>query len=152
MVIVVSLILLGLVLLLVELLLVPGVGIAGIAGLCSLGAACWYSWTQFGQTTGLIVTGICAVLVLIILFYVLRAKTWKRFALETNIDATVEHSVVSEGQEGVTASRLAPSGMARFDDASVEVKSANNDMVEAGVKITVISTKDNIILVKPINQ
>ena len=49
---VVSLILIGLVLMLAEVLIIPGVGVAGVLGLLSMGGSCWYAFNEFGNITG----------------------------------------------------------------------------------------------------
>ena len=51
-----SLILAGIIFMLVEMLLIPGVGIAGIFSLISLGAACWYSFDFISPSAGWWVT------------------------------------------------------------------------------------------------
>ena len=55
---IITLILVGLVLIFAEVLLVPGVGIAGILGLLSLAGSCFCAFTQIGTTTGVIVTAV----------------------------------------------------------------------------------------------
>ena len=59
---IITLILVGLVLIFAEILLVPGVGIAGILGLLSMGGSCYYAFYEYGNTVGAIVTAVNAVL------------------------------------------------------------------------------------------
>jgi hypothetical protein len=54
----ISLIIIGLLLLFAEILLIPGVGVAGIVGLLSLGGSCFYAFNQMGSTAGAIVTAV----------------------------------------------------------------------------------------------
>ena len=84
---IIVLILLGLVLIFAEILLIPGVGIAGILGLLSMGGSCFYAFNQMGNTTGAIVTAVNAALLVALSIWVLRAKTWKKMTLETNIES-----------------------------------------------------------------
>ena len=84
---IITLIFVGLVLIFAEILLVPGVGIAGVLGLLSMGGSCFYAFSEFGTTTGIIVSVVNAVLIVALTIWVLRAKTWKRMSLETNIDS-----------------------------------------------------------------
>ena len=84
---IIVLILVGLVLIFAEILLIPGIGIAGILGLLSMGGSCFYAFNQMGTTAGAIVTVINAVLIVALSVWVLRAKTWKKFTLNTNIDS-----------------------------------------------------------------
>lgn len=146
---IVTLILVGLILVFAEILLVPGVGVAGILGLLSLGGSCYYAFYEFGNLTGGIVTGINGLLVIILTIYVLRAKTWKRMSLETNIDAKAlenESSYVCVGDIGVAISRLAPMGTARFGEKTVEVK-ALEGMIDPGTEVEVVIIEDNRIFV-----
>lgn len=150
---IITLILVGLVLIFAEILLIPGVGIAGILGLLSMGGSCYYAFTQLGQTTGIVVTVINAVLIVALTVWVLRAKTWKRLTLETNIDskAVSADGVLTLGERGRTQTRLAPMGMVRFDDDVVEVK-ALEGMIDPGVDVEIVMIEDNRVYVKPVGD
>ena len=78
---VIVLILVGLVLIFAEILLIPGVGIAGVLGLLSMGGSCFYAFMEIGKTAGIVVTVINAALIVALTVWVLRAKTWRRMAL-----------------------------------------------------------------------
>ncbi len=148
--IIISLILIGLVLMLIEILLIPGVGVAGILGVLSMVGSCYFTFAEYGTTVGLIYTGGVILLLLLIMVYVLRAKTWKRAALETNIDSkAVEDAVVAVGDKGRTVTRLAPMGSARFGNYVVEVK-AWEGMMDPNVDVEVVQVVENKIYVKPI--
>lgn len=141
---IIALVLVGLVLILAEILLIPGVGVAGILGLLSLGGSCYYSFYEFGNLTGGIVTGVNALLLVITLIYVLRAKTWKRMSLETNIDSKAvddDSSYIAVGDKGQTVTRLAPVGMVRFGERTVEVK-ALEGILESGTDVEVVMIED----------
>ncbi len=149
---IITLILVGLVLMFAEVMLIPGVGVAGILGLLSLGGSCFYAFTEFGNTVGGIVTAINAVLLIIMLVYVLRAKTWKRMALETNIDSkAVDNVTVAVGDKGKTVTRLAPMGSARFGNYIVEVK-ALEGMMEPEITVEIVLIEDNKIYVKALGE
>ncbi|MBR1961208.1 MAG: hypothetical protein IKA34_11700 [Bacteroidales bacterium] len=149
---VITLILVGLVLIFAEILLIPGVGVAGILGLLSMGGSCFYAFYEFGNTTGAIITAVNIVLVVALAVWILRAKTWKRMALETNIDSKAvssEASVLAVGDRGRTLTRLAPMGSARFGDYVIEVK-ALEGMLDPNVDVEVVLIEDNKIYVKPL--
>ena len=149
---IITLILVGLVLIFAEILLVPGVGIAGILGLLSMGGSCFYAFMEVGQTTGIVVTAINAVLIVALTIWVLRAKTWRKMALKTNIDSKAvssEASVLALGDRGKTLTRLAPMGSARFDNFVVEVK-ALEGMLDPDVDVEVVLIEDGKIYVKPV--
>ena len=136
---VITLIILGLMLLFAEILIIPGVGVAGILGLLSMAGSCAYAFMEMGQTAGIMVTAVNAVLVVLLTIWVLRAKTWKRLALETNIDAkaVVPEVDVVPGAKGVSITRLAPMGMARFGDLRLEV-TAREGIIDPGVEVEVV--------------
>lgn len=147
---IVTLILVGLVLIFAEILLIPGVGIAGVLGLLSMGGSCFYAFHELGTTAGAIVTGVNAVLIAALTIWVLRAKTWKRMSLETNIDSkAVEGVSLSLGDRGKTVTRLAPMGSARFGNYIVEVK-ALEGMLDPETPVEVVLIEDNRIYVKPV--
>ena len=149
---VITLINLGLMLLFAEILIIPGVGIAGILGLLAMGGSCAYAFMEIGQTTGIVVTAVNAVMIALLTIWVLRAKTWKRFALETNIDskAVVPEVNVVPGTKGVSITRLAPMGMARFGDLRLEV-TAREGIIDPGVEIEVVEV-DGIKVYVTINK
>ena len=151
---IISLILVGLILIFAEILIIPGVGVAGILGLLSMGGSCFYAFHHMGNVTGYIVTGVNAVLLLVLLIYVLRAKTWKRMALETNIEAKAvseDSSAVSVGDTGKAITRLAPMGSVRFGDKAVEVKAVEG-MIDPGCDVEVVMIEDNRVYVSPVKE
>ena len=149
---IITLILVGLVLMFAELLLVPGVGVAGLLGLISMGGSCFCAFHQYGNTVGAIVTAVNVLLLIALIIWVLRAKTWKRMTLETNIDSKAvssEAAVLAVGDRGKTLTRLAPMGSARFGNYVVEVKAVEG-MLDPNIEVTVVLIEDNKIYVKPL--
>ena len=67
---IITLIIVGLILLFAEILLIPGVGFAGILGLVSMGGSCFYAFHEMGNTVGGIVTAVNVVLVVGLSIYV----------------------------------------------------------------------------------
>lgn len=151
---IVSLILVGLVLIFAEILVVPGVGVAGILGLLSMAGSCFYAFHEMGNTTGYIVTGVNAVLLLVLIVYILRAKTWRKMALETKIEAKAvseDSAVVSVGDTGKTITRLSPMGSVRFGNVVVEVKAVEG-MIDPGCDVEIVLIEDNRIYVSPVRE
>ncbi len=149
-----SLILAGIIFMLVEMLLIPGVGVAGIASLISLGAACWYSFVFIGQTEGWWVTAAVLATLVVMIVVILRSRTWKRLELDTEVTSKVntEQQKLKAGDIGYTKTRLAPIGTGCFGQITCEVKSSDNSMIDAGTEVIVIAIVDNQALVKPINK
>ncbi len=150
---VITLILVGIVLIIAEILLIPGVGVAGILGLLSMGGSCWYAFYEFGNVTGGIVTGVTALVLVAFAVIVLRAKTWKRMTLDTRIESKVNKVSVElhVSDKGRTVTRLAPMGSARFDDEIVEVK-ALEGMIAPDVEVEICMIEDDKIYVRPVSE
>lgn len=151
--IVLSLLLLGIILMLVEMLLVPGVGVAGFLSLGSLGAACGYAFVEISPAAGWWTTFASAVLLAAMLFFALRAKTWRRFELKTEVTSRVgtDARQLHVGDRGVAYTRLAPMGTGRFGGISCEVKSHDNTLVDAGTPVEIVAVEENRPLVKVVN-
>ena len=151
---IITLVVVGLVLILAEVLLIPGVGVAGIAGLLSLGGSCYYAFYEFGNLTGGVVTGVVSLLMVFLLIFVLRSKTWKRMSLQTSIDSKAvenESSYVSLGVRGVAVTRLAPMGTVRFGERTAEVR-ALEGVIGPGTEVVVMMIDDNRIYVSPYSE
>jgi membrane-bound ClpP family serine protease len=89
-------------------------------------------------------------LLVLLLIVSLRAKTWKKLALNTNIDSravVAEAELVVVGQRGKAMTRLTPSGTVRFENAKVEAR-AFEGMIEPGHEVEVVLIEDNKIYVK----
>ncbi|MDR1680460.1 MAG: hypothetical protein LBS12_01565 [Prevotellaceae bacterium] len=124
MALIITLIVLGIILLLVELLLIPGFGIAGIPGIAALAGGVVMAYYTRGAVTGHIVLVSAILLCGLLVWYALRSNTWKRLALHDNITAQAfdkpEDRGLSTGMKGVSITRLAPMGTVRFNNVKIE--------------------------------
>lgn len=148
---IITLIIAGLLLLAAELVLIPGFGLAGILGISSLVASCWVAFAQVGTTAGIITLAANILLAIISTVLVLRSKTWKKLSLGTNIDAKVDNTPkekgISVGDQGTTATRLAPGGKVLIGNEMAEAFSRDT-IIEPGAAITVCEIDGNRIFVK----
>ena len=150
---IISLAIIGLILIFVEVMLVPGVGVAGVLGLLSMAGSCFYAFYEFDSLTGGIVTGVNVLLLLVSMIYLLRAKTWKKMTLNTNIDVKAvgdEAAKLGIGQRGKTVTRLAPAGSVRFGDDIVEARTMDG-VIDPETEVKVIMLDDNKIYVSVVN-
>lgn len=147
---IITLLFIGLVLMLLEIFVIPGIGVAGFLGVAALIAGCYLSF-GFGTTVGLIVTGCVLVVLIILICLALREKTWSRLALNTKVESSAgqDSNIVSVDDIGETTTRLAPMGTARINGTAVEVKSFEG-FLNRGTKVKVVMIEDNIIYVKPV--
>ena len=153
MALIITLAVLGLLLLLAEIVILPGVGVAGIVGTLALIGSVYYAYSVYGLIGLFITLSAIAVVGTLSIFYALRSKTWNRLTLHSKInskiDETPKEKGIFVGEEGKTLTRLAPMGKARFGDAEVEVSSQGR-IIDAGVDIKVVSVEDYRIFVEEI--
>ena len=153
MALIISLSILGLLLIIAEIILIPGIFVAGTLGLVSLRPACWLAFDGIGPDAGYITIAANAVLAVVCAVLSLRSKTWKRLSLHTEIDSRTdtrpEDKGIAVGSQGTTITRLAPMGKVLFGDTTVEC-SARNGIIDPGQQVEVILIDDNKIFVKPL--
>ena len=87
---VVLLVLAGVALLLMEMFLLPGFGIAGISGFACLVGAVVVAWVYMGHVAGLITLGACVVVSALAIWGFLRSNALDKMALDTKIEGHVE--------------------------------------------------------------
>lgn len=153
-IIIAVIILLGLLFLMIEIFLLPGISIAGIAGIIFLIGGIVYAYTYIGSTAGTITLISTAVLVAITFVLLLRSKSLKKIALNTEITSTVDNSDVQNinvGDKGITISRLNPMGKVMVNNVIVEAKTANGELIDEESEIIVVKVESiNIIVRKSI--
>lgn len=150
---VISLILFGLILIIAEIIFIPGTTIVGILGFLFLIVGVGFSFQYFGSETGWITVGISAAVSGLLLYYSFKSNVWGRFSSKSKIDSRVNEGLLDKiqvGNEGVTLSTLRPFGNAEVNDQIIEVKTFGN-YLESGTKIKVVQINLNQIIVEQIN-
>lgn len=151
---IIILILVGILMLLLEILVIPGSGVAGIIGFGLMIAGIWLAYTREGTQAGHITLAITLGVNLIGLIVALRSKTWKKAMLSTKIEGrvnTIDPLQLQVGDKGVTVSRCAPMGKATFDDKFFEV-SALADFIDENEVVRIVKISGNKIFVKQITK
>lgn len=149
---IILLILLGVLFLVAELLLLPGVSVGTILALVCYGSAVYLSFADFGTMTGLVTLAVVLLLSLIATVMSLRAKTWQRFSLKQEIDSTsmqLPETEIAIGARGVSISRLSPMGRVEIDGKSYEAKSVDA-YIEQKQMVEVVGFDNFAVLVKRI--
>lgn len=147
---IIILIIAGLVLLLLEVLVIPGTTIAGVAGLILLAFSVWEAYYVFGSPTGHLVLLGTIVLTILSIYLALKSNTWNRIMLKTEISGKVNEidmMKIHTGDSGKTISRVTPSGKAVFNNEFFEVHS-NGEFIDQETEVIVSQIVDNKIFVK----
>ena len=151
---IVLLVFLGILFLLAELLLLPGISIGGILAMVCYGGAIWYAFDSLSVMAGIWTIVVVVVVSLISLAFSLRAKTWNRFALKQNIDSTsMPHpeDEVAVGATGVTVSRLAPMGKVNIAGKVYEAKS-EDAYIDQKQSVEVVGFENFSVIVRKIDK
>lgn len=151
---IIFLIILGLLLFVVEFMLIPGITVAGIGGAACIIGGIVMAFTSHGTTTGLLVLGSTALVLVVTTILMLRAGTWKKMMLNTTIDSKIDAigsdaPKVRVGDRGVTVTRLAPGGKVLVNGDYFEAKSVDI-LIDPKKEVEVIRVEDNKVIVKPI--
>lgn len=150
---VISLILFGLALIVVEIIFVPGTTLVGIVGFLFLAVGVGLSFNYFGSETGWTIVGLSAVTSGLIFYYSFKANVWGRFSLKSSINSKVnegELAAVTVGMEGQAVSALRPMGKADLNGKMYEVKTLG-EYADAGTRVRVLNVTTNQIIVETIN-
>lgn len=126
-------------LIIAEIFLLPGITIAGIAGVLFAIGGMVYAYS-IGVTTGNITLSASIVAFGGLFLWLMRSNSFNRVALKTDIESKVDSprdTNLQVGDEGKTLSRLAPIGKARFDNMTVEAKSVN-DFIDENTPVVIV--------------
>jgi membrane-bound ClpP family serine protease len=152
-IIIIALLAIGLSLIIVELVFIPGTTVVGLLGFIFSVAGIVISYKHFGTDVGFYILLGMAITTLIALFYSFRSGSWTKFSLKTAIDSKVNEGMLAAlniGDEGVTVSTLRPIGKAEFHNKQFEVKTSGN-YVERGMRIRITQILFHQVIVEPIN-
>jgi len=146
---VLSLLSVGLVLLLIEFFLVPGVTVLGIMGLLAMFVGIGLSYTYFDTLTGHFVLAGSVLFSLFWFVQSFRVGFWDRFALKKQITAQVneDESPITVGMIGKTLSALRPFGKVRFENGQIR-EVFSDTYLEPHTTIVVIQIDGKKIIVK----
>ena len=149
--IVLSLVAFGLLLLVVEIIFIPGTTLVGLLGFVFLAIGIALSFTYFGSTTGWITTVLSTLASVAALYISFNSKLWKRFSLKSNHHTKVNEGLLNGlvvGQEGTAVSALRPIGKAELGTQQFEVRTHGEYLV-SGTKIRIVKIELNQITVAP---
>lgn len=159
----------GIVLLIFEILIIPGFGIAGITGITAVAASLVLSlqefiipeyswqWDLVGRNVLVVFGSIAlALIVLGVLAMVIPTRPFfSRLALATTQDAAAGYSAQPAtvgkallGRTGTVRSDLRPTGSVAMDDGEVITAESEGDYVERGTAVSVVRVDGNRIVVR----
>jgi len=144
-----ALLIIGLVLLLVELLFIPGTTVVGVLGFLVSGAGLVFAFLNFDYTLALWITAFALFLNFAAVGYGFSSGIWKKFSLKSTQSGGVfeERMIGLEvGMKGIAVSDIKPYGKASFSEIWVEVKSESG-FIEVKSPVTIVKIENNKITV-----
>lgn len=149
--IIVFLMLVAIVLILLEIFLLPGITIAGVGGFLFAASGVIYAYTV-GDTAGHITLFLSLITFGGAFVWLLRSRSFNRVALNTDVNSKLTSSRdldIKPGDAGITLSRLAPVGKARFNGITVEAKSMD-ELIDENTPVEIVRVDGYNVLVKKI--
>ena len=145
-----SLLLIGLILLLAEVILIPGTTVVGIFGLIVSIAGVFYAFVSYDQVTASWITAVAVTFNFAAIVYGFRSGVWNKFSLKsTMIGGAFDGRTIGleEGMVGKAVSDIKPFGKAMFGEIIYEVKSEQG-FIPVESEVQIIKIENNKILVK----
>ncbi len=147
---IVSCILIGIILIVLEVLVVPGTTVVGGAGLVLIIGGVMWMYADFGTVAGHWSLVISAAATILAVVYAMRSGAWNRFSLKSAIDSRASNDFsldVHVADEGISLSALRPMGTVELNDKRYEARTAG-EMLPQNTKVIVVSISGNTIIVK----
>lgn len=151
---IILLILLGLLLLLIEFAVIPGITIAGIGGAVLLITSVYIAFTGIGKVAGFITLAVVVIASPLMIYYFFNSRSGKKMILESEINGKIENfnaDNLKVGDIGKTIGRLAPMGKIKVNGEMVEAQSTGA-FIDHQTDIRIIKIKSNQIIVEPIKK
>ncbi len=151
--IVVLLVVLATVLMLVEVVFIPGFGITGFAGALAMIGSVFYAFFEVSNLAGWVTLVVVGMICIALFMWALYGKSLDKVALKKKIDSKVDVVDVkrfSVGDRGVAKTRLALIGEAIINGETVEVKSEMG-FINEGEKVEIIRVAIDSIYVRKID-
>lgn len=150
--IIVSLIVAGLLLFAIEVFLIPGISLAGLASAGCILYANYYAFDTLGTLPGVITLVVSALGIIAVTVWFMRSETVDKLSLKKTIDYRPEPLKdldLKVGDEGVAITRLALIGNAEFNGHIIEVRSADG-FIDEKCRIRVERILDGVVMVQKV--
>jgi len=141
----IALIIVGVLLIIAEVYLIPGMNVVGILGALMMLTAVGMSYMNAGLIGGVMAMAGASVLTGGALWFLWKSGAWERFVLRSSLK-TDEGLLAREGEQrarylgkpGIAVTPLRPTGVAEIDGERIEVVT-EGDFISAGSRIKVVA-------------
>lgn len=150
----ISLLVLGIIFIIIEVIFIPGTTFVGIFGFILVAAGIFFVYDKYGYQAGNYTLLGTSVFTFIMFYYSFKSGTWKKMANSSVVDSKVNEHIemnLSVDDEGITVSALRPMGSVMFNDKHFEA-STLGDFVDVDKKVIIIEIKNKQIIVEPLKS
>ncbi|MEX2593111.1 MAG: NfeD family protein [Anditalea sp.] len=147
--ILISLLIIGIILVLVEVLFVPGTTLVGVLGVIVTAVGIYYGFRAFDYEVALSLLVLAVIANLLVIVYGFRSGVWNKFSLkETMTSRSFDDRLLGLeiGQKGKTVSDFKPYGEAEFGDKIYEAKSERG-FLPRGTEVYITRLENNRIII-----
>jgi membrane-bound ClpP family serine protease len=148
--IILLLIFLGIVLLLIEFTILPGITIAGVGAVLLFAYSIYMAFSSFGPLAGFMTLGFIVIIAPLLVVMLFKGKTGKKLVLSTTITGIaneINQEKVKIGDIGITVGRLAPTGKIKVNGEVVEARSTGT-FIDPGENVRIIQIEKSQITVE----
>lgn len=148
--IIIALILAGLLLFIIEVFLIPGISIAGIASALCLLYANYYAFSALGAGAGILALAASIAGCTGITVWFMRSKTVDKLSLKKSLDYKInplDGLDIKVGSKGIAITRLALIGNAEINGHIIEVRSADG-LIDEKTPVYVERIVENTVIVR----
>jgi membrane-bound serine protease (ClpP class) len=152
---IVVLFIIGIILILAEIFVIPGFGIAGISGITAVLVSLFFIFPNTTIAINVMVAVILFTLVIAIFMFkkIGSSRLWRRISLESSSKNYYSSSSKKDylNQEAETISKLRPAGTIKLEGKRVDAVS-EGAFIEKGKKVKVISVAGSRVVVREISE
>lgn len=145
------LIVFGIILIVLEILIIPGFIVGIIGGIFIISGLLWTA-SVFGNQAA-IITGVISLLLLIVTIWTaFKTGVWRKFSLQNKLEGRVNEidaSTIKIGDNGVAVSGLRPMGTVRINGIKFQA-STEGRIVPPNYPVTIIRIEGDRLIVEPI--
>ena len=114
-------------------------------------AGFYFSFSNFGNYGGWMSIGLSLVMIVVSLFIGFKSGLWSKLSLKESLEGSRmndwEEGIIKQGEHGISVSRIAPSGTARFGDKDYEVHS-QSEFINPKTEIEIVKIENKKIIVQ----
>ena len=147
-------IVLGLILLLIEFAVIPGITIAGVGGFLLLIGSVYIAFKSYGNVAGFITLAVVLIAAPTMIYYFFKSRSGKKMILESQINGKVEtinEEKIKVGEIGKSIGRLAPTGKIKINGEVVEAQSTGS-FIDQQTEVRIVKVLSNKVIVEPLKN